>query len=363
MSNDSKLNFPWRITFDTNPDTCNLNCIMCEEFSPYSQSERERQGKVVPIGSGDTEGAPRRKQGERVMPFELIRKVVEEGATKGLKEIIPSTMGEPLLYKDFDRILDLCERHGLKLNLTTNGTFPRGGVKKWAPKIVPVTSDVKISWNGATKETHEEIMKGTAWEKVRGNVTEFIRIRDEHAASGGNRCRVTFQLTFLERNVAELSDIVEMAINLGVDRVKGHHLWAHFKEIEAQSLRRSAEAIARWNQAVEKACKVAEERRLPNGQKIILENIFPLDPSRTGDIAPGGECPFLGKEAWINAEGRFDPCCAPDEQRKGLGSFGKIKDQTMGEIWHGDAYESLVANYRDKELCRGCNMRKPVEGA
>ena len=35
----------------------------------------------------------------------------------------------------------------------------------------------------------------------------------------------------------------------------------------------------------------------------------------------------------------------------------------MGEIWHGDAYESLVANYRDKELCRGCNMRKPVEGA
>ena len=185
----------------------------------------------------------------------------------------------------------------------------------------------------------------------------------EHAASGGNRCRVTFQLTFLERNVGELSDIVEMAIDLGVDRVKGHHLWAHFKEIEDQSLRRSAEAIARWNQAVEKARKIAEEKRLPNGQKIILENIFPLDPSRTGDIAPGGECPFLGKEAWINAEGRFDPCCAPDEQRKGLGSFGKIKDQTMGEIWHGDAYESLVANYRDKELCRGCNMRKPVEGA
>ena len=45
MSNDSKLNFPWRITFDTNPDTCNLNCIMCEEFSPYSQSEKERAGK------------------------------------------------------------------------------------------------------------------------------------------------------------------------------------------------------------------------------------------------------------------------------------------------------------------------------
>src|SRR5207253_2951864 len=25
---------PWRITFDTNPDTCNLHCVMCEEHSP-----------------------------------------------------------------------------------------------------------------------------------------------------------------------------------------------------------------------------------------------------------------------------------------------------------------------------------------
>jgi hypothetical protein len=26
----------WRITLDTNPEDCNLKCIMCEEHSPYS---------------------------------------------------------------------------------------------------------------------------------------------------------------------------------------------------------------------------------------------------------------------------------------------------------------------------------------
>ena len=31
---------PWRITFDTNPDDCNLRCIMCECFSPYSPVKR-----------------------------------------------------------------------------------------------------------------------------------------------------------------------------------------------------------------------------------------------------------------------------------------------------------------------------------
>jgi hypothetical protein len=33
---------PWRITFDTNPDDCNLHCIMCEEHSPYSDLQAER---------------------------------------------------------------------------------------------------------------------------------------------------------------------------------------------------------------------------------------------------------------------------------------------------------------------------------
>jgi hypothetical protein len=26
----------WRITLDTNPEDCNLQCVMCEEHSPHS---------------------------------------------------------------------------------------------------------------------------------------------------------------------------------------------------------------------------------------------------------------------------------------------------------------------------------------
>ena len=33
---------PWRITFDTNPDDCNLHCIMCEDHSPYSATQSDR---------------------------------------------------------------------------------------------------------------------------------------------------------------------------------------------------------------------------------------------------------------------------------------------------------------------------------
>ena len=109
------------------------------------------------------------------MPIDLLRRVVAEGATRGLREIIPSTMGEPLLYEHFEDILALCSEHGVRLNLTTNGTFPRLGARGWAERIVPLASDVKISWNGATKATQEAIMIGTRWEKVLANVRELHR--------------------------------------------------------------------------------------------------------------------------------------------------------------------------------------------
>ncbi len=337
---------PWRITFDTNPDTCNLQCIMCEEHSPHSTLQLTRKSADKP---------------RRVMPIALVRRIIEEAVPHGLREVIPSTMGEPLLYEDFDEILALCKQHGLKLNLTTNGTFPRRNAREWAERIVPVTSDVKISWNGATRETHETVMRGASWDRMLENARTFIGVRDAHAAHGGNRCRVTFQLTFLETNVAELPDMVRLAVELGVDRVKGHHLWAHFEEIKSLSMRRSPEAIRRWNEAVLAARAAAGERTLPNGKHITLENVFLLDAEATADLAPGGQCPFLGQEAWVSAEGRFDPCCAPDAQRRTLGDFGSLRDRGFMEVWKGESYRRLVTTYRNRPLCLGCNMRKPLE--
>lgn len=338
----SLLPSPRRVTFDTNPDDCNLHCIMCEGHSTLAASR--------PTGS-----PPRR------MPLEIVRSVIGDLARGGLQEVIPSTMGEPLLYEGFEAILDLCREHGVLLNLTTNGTFPRLGARAWAERIVPLASDVKISWNGATRETHEGIMRGTRWDRVLDNVRTFVSVRDAWAETGGHRCRVTFQLTFLETNVGELADIVRLAVSLGVDRVKGHHLWVHHPELASLSLRRDTPAIARWNDAVARAREVADRYPLPGGRKVLLDNLFPLDPAATSDLAPGGPCPFLGQEAWISAEGRFSPCCAPDALRRTLGDFGTVPERGILDIWNGRPYRDLVAGYGSRALCRSCNMRRPVE--
>lgn len=344
VSSSSNAPGPWRITFDTNPDDCNLKCIMCEEHSPHSPLQKQRRA----------DGRPKRR-----MPIDTIRQVLRDCAGRGLQEIIPSTMGEPLLYKHFDEIVDLCHEFSVRMNLTTNGTFPSRGATAWAQKLVPVTSDVKISINGCTAETQESIMLGTKLSEVLDNVGAFIRVRDAHASEGGNRCRVTFQTTFLDSNIDELPDLVELAAELGVDRLKGHHLWAHFTQIRGLSMRRSPESVMRWNHVVERTRKAADLHRRPDGSAVLLENIHPIDPDAPDDIAPEGECPFLGEEAWVSAEGRFDPCCAPDALRRTLGDFGTVNERSLMEIWTSPAYEKLRTQYMENELCQTCNMRRP----
>ncbi|CAF4061020.1 unnamed protein product [Rotaria sp. Silwood2] len=349
------LSAPRRITFDTNPDDCNFSCIMCEQHSEHSPHQKARKEAKI-----------RRRR----MDFDIIKQVVAETVSLGLEEIIPSTMGEPLMYRDakgrtFEDIIKLCRDYNIKLNLTTNGSFfsPQGhSVAEWAHLLMPVLSDIKFSWNGSTKTTQESIMKNSKLDKQLKNLIEFIRIRDEFVNKGHNRATVTLQLTFMEINLPEIPQIVKLGISLGVDRIKGHHLWAHFKQIKDQNLRRSPESIHRWNQCVIECQNIARQHLLPTGKQIKLENFFELNEhSGSFTIHPQSVCPFLGKEAWINYSGRFDPCCSPDQERLSLGTFGYIQNsnESLMKIWTSDTYKNLIKNYTKYSLCQNCNMRKP----
>lgn len=336
-----------RITLDTNPEDCNFYCIMCEEHSRYS----DFKGKLI-----EETGISR-----RLMPEDWIESIFKEAKELGVKEIIPSTMGEPLLYRHFDTILKCCSKYNIKLNLTTNGSFPRKKVEEWAKLLIPITSDIKISWNGATSETNGKIMQGSNFDKQLQNVRSLIKYRNEYFNQTGYYCRITFQLTFMQNNMHELSDIIKLASQLGIDRIKGHHLWTHFKEIDHLSFKNSEAGITNWNKIVEKAFAAQEKYRKPNGEKIILENIIPLSVEQKKEIPQNYKCPFLEKELWISATGKISPCCAPDELRNSLGNFGSYPNTKLKDVLKSDNYLDLSKNYKQKPLCKTCNMRIPSE--
>lgn len=338
------MNDFWRITLDTNPEDCNLSCTMCEEHSEHSDFMQRLYERT---------GIKRRR-----MSFDMVRDLMHQAKELGIREVIPSTMGEPLLYKQMDELFALAASLGLKVNLTTNGTFPKRSVEDWAAIIVPVTSDVKISWNGATAETAEAVMKKIDFHQAVENVRRFIAVRDRHFEQTGYYCRVTFQLTFMQNNMHELPEIIRLAAGLGVDRVKGHHLWAHFKEIEHLSFKSSQEAIIAWNTIVKQSQEAARVYLRGDGKSVLLENIAPLDSEFGKEVPVDHECPFLGKELWVSATGKISPCCAPDELRQSLGDFGNVNDIALREAVESDHYKSLSTDYRSRPLCSTCNMRK-----
>ena len=336
---EKKLKAPWRITFDTNPDQCNIQCIMCEEHSKYNLSK----GNI-----------------NRIMDFQIIEEVIEDTVDYGLKEIIPSTMGEPLLYKNFIDLIKIVKRRNLKINLTTNGTFPRLGAEEWAKLILPIASDVKISINGAIKETNELIMEGINFKKQISNIKNFVHIRDKIRKKGINHPTITFQTTFMKRNLKELPELLRLAIKMDIDRFKGHHLWITHPELENESLKQDWDSIKQWNKIAEELYVIAETERLNNGRKIKLDNIYPiLYSNKTNKVLDDFICPFLGREAWIAWDGKFNVCCAPDHLRGRFGSFGNVKDNNFMELWTSKSYTDLTQNWGNYEVCGICNMRKP----
>jgi len=326
----SNEKYPWRITFDTNPGICNLKCDMCEIHSRYNQ----KQNRNLPV-----------------MDFDIIKDIIKEGTGLGLKEIIPSTMGEPLLYKHFEDLINVAKECNIKINLTTNGTFPGKDIKEWIEILLPICSDIKISQNEFNK-THD-IMHGSDPNKTTKIIETFISGRDELRAAKKYSATITVQVTFMEKNLDEIKKMLEYYSRIGVDRIKGHHLWVTWPELQNQSLRRDDTAINKWNNWL-KEISLLEIKSTKLVNFTPIKNIDELNSSTS-------ICPFLGKEAWIAADGTFNICCIPDNLRKDFGDFGNVRKTPFIQLWNSDNYNNFKDNWGNYPHCNNCNMRIEIK--
>ena len=317
---------PWRITIDTNPDQCNLKCIMCDTHSIYDKNRIKRQ---------------------RMSP-ELLDKILKEAINAGVKEIIPSTMGEPLLYPYFDKFINILSPSKTKLNLTTNGTFPKKGAENWARILLPITSDTKISINGTSPKINEKVMIQSKTDETLKNIEIYLKVRDEiNQENTDHQPTVTLQVTFMYGNLAGIKEVIEYALKHGVDRVKGHHLWVTHPELEKEDLRHP-DHNGVWNNFINEI--------KPYKNQIKLENFVEL--SEYSSVPTHYNCPFLGKELWIDCSGNYNVCCAPSDKRQALGGFGEVKDIDIGDFFQMENYQNLVENYKNQTLCKTCLLRK-----
>ncbi|PRM96699.1 radical SAM protein [Aliarcobacter cryaerophilus] len=319
------INKPWRVTIDTNPDQCNLNCIMCDTHSIYN-----------------TDFKPNRKY----MDKELLERTLEEVIELGVKEIIPTTMGEPLIYKYIDIFISKISISSVKLNLTTNGTFPNDSIQNWAHKLLPILSDIKISINSINDDINSKIMvKDNTYKKLE-NIKEFVKIRDNEYPN----VSITLQVTFLNSNIKYLEELIKFAIEHNINRVKGHHLWITFNEIENESLKNDPYRINEWNKFINKIDKYRDFIKLVNFDKLNIKDGKSYIPDNY-------TCPFLNRELWIDHKGNYNICCAPSDLRNTLGNWGNIIDINILELFNSNQYIKLSENYKKESICQDCSLR------
>jgi MoaA/NifB/PqqE/SkfB family radical SAM enzyme len=194
---------------------------------------------------------------------------------------------------------------------------------------------------------------GTALADLRA----FVRVRDALAAGGGNRCGVSVQIAAREENVDGLPELLRMAAAEGLDRVKVNHLQLHFPSLGPSSLRRSPEGAARWNRAVRACHETAAATPRRGGGRVRLEGLVEIPAD--GSPPPRGDCPFVGREAWVEVDGRYLPCPAPAAREGRLPALGSLDELPLGDAWRGPAWQRLAWGWRELTACRACPFRAP----
>ena len=255
------------------------------------------------------------KLGLGEMPFATVRAAIENALKEGLREVIPSTMGEPLLYSHFAELLELCEASGVPLNLTTNGSFPgEWGTDGGMRRLLRACSDIKVSCMGFDEDVFSEMMPSGDFSQWKSNVERLVSLaRTERAAAGADPVStISLQVTLHKKfapDAGAVHSILHWTQSIGIDRIKWNpavFLSSAPDELVRQYALEPDEILALKSQLEESA----------KSSKVRCEGSLFFEPSLAaqepcvGDSIP---CPF-NDELWVLPDGSVQHCPNPERR-------------------------------------------------
>lgn len=303
---------PWRIDIEPTV-SCNLRCIMCH-------SEKIRAQRQV-----------------KNMSFDNFRKIIDNIPT--LLRVTIQGMGEPLLAPDFLKMVNYAARKDIDVTTTLNATFIDEAI---ARKIVESgISRIYISLDGATRETYEKIRVGADFEKTLNGIRNLI-----HARKKKGEPFVDLWMVGVGDNITELPQMVDLAIELGVDSLSLQPditFWGkeEFRgKMKEKSLSNKAEEVSL-------IIKEAREKAKTKGLNFIY--------IRKTRFTPEKPCIWPWQDGFIATDGRMVPCCLLADPE--IANFGNTLETPFREIWNGEKIKKLRKTIKEGNFthyCRDC---------
>lgn len=257
-----------------------------------------------------------------MMNTDLMRQIAEEGR-RHLAWVNFYFQGEPFLNPDFLDLVDIASEAGIYTSTSTNAHYFTNEV---AERTVRSGLDrLIISIDGTDQSTYAAYRRGGSLEKVIEGTAAVLRHR--HALGFGPR--VLFQFLVVKPNEHQVADVKALAKKIGVDGV---------------------------------LIKTAQINDFSDGSPLI-PSIDAYSRYRQNEFGKWEIKNPLNNHCWrmwsgcvVTWDGRVVPCCFDKDARH---EVGKIGQQSLAEIWNGEAYRSFraaVLRGRNQiEMCTNCS--------
>ncbi|MCP4708536.1 MAG: radical SAM protein [Planctomycetes bacterium] len=281
----------------------------------------------------------------RFLRTDKTKEALTELGGLGLKSVMYSGEGEPLLHKDLGDIIQHTREAGIEVAITTNGVLLNQSL---AEKILPDTEWIKISISGATPETYAQIHgtdKGD-FNRVVRNLSYAARLRDENKY----RCVLGMQLLLLPENLEEATKLAELARDIGMDYLVIKPYSQHplsktqkYKDITYTDYQYLAEELARYN----------------SNRFNVIFRLGTMEKWDQQEHDYQG-CMALPFWSYVDAGGNVWGCSVYMSDERFW--YGNIYESSFADIWQGEKRrESLrwVEQELDVDQCRvNCRMDK-----
>lgn len=289
------------------------------------------------------------------MSWELFTSIVDQ--CPDIARAVLHGVGEPMLVRDLPRMIRYLKARGVYTLFNTNGTLLRPS--KFQEIIDTGLDEMRVSLDAADAKTYKLVRGKDFFGRIVRDVRKF---RDYQREVGATTPRVSLWLTGLKETVQELPDFMHLAHSMGVTEV---HLQRLVYDDDGFGMARAESSLFEQTQAEEMAA-IEAAQAIGRELGVVLDASGATEPGlslkRTSEDVPWSGCRRPWSLMYFTAHGRALPCCIAPFSARGYETYtlGDATQQTLREIWNGDAYKdfrkALVGDSPPKP-CQGCGLR------
>lgn len=265
---------------------------------------------------------------------DVMLNTLEEIASCGVKSVMFSGEGEPLIHKDICDFVRTAYELGLKVSITTNGVLFS---KEKAEKCFPYLSWIRFSVDAGTRENYAKIHKTKEkdFDIVIENIRHAVGIKKEN----NYNVNISAQTLLIPDTIGEAEKLTQIIKNTGADNIQIKPYSKHPESIN--------EFIVDYTNL--KGLKKKVEKFMDKNFQVIYreETIERLRRKRGYK-----ECNGIYFFALIDARGNILPCNLFYDKPEF--SYGNLHKKGFKEIWDGEKRKEVLEKLRkrDIELCR-----------